>query len=218
MRGSGNHDRKFLSGGLGGGGRRSVSEAPAPDGCSAAHGVIVRSDVAACARSCLCPTINRAFCPHPPSLRLSFTNLTVLTQHGCVHLVDDIGEHHRATSVILDAATNEVIELNDPHSPTEKAFEAFEVVEHTIKAEILKWRHHWDKHEPRMWSRAEGISDEDLVAFSIRSDLVEIRSAPTSYGTIILGKLRLPAVNDSEGEGYIHVRHVLSLLGAFAEH
>ena len=110
----------------------------------------------------------------------------------------------------MPPATNEVIELTETHAPHEKAFEAFEVVEHTIKSEILKSRHHWNKHEPRMWSRAEGISDEELVAFSVRSDLVEIRTAPTSYGTIILGKLRLPAVNDSEGEGYVHVRCVAS--------
>lgn len=35
-----------------------------------------------------------------------------------------------------------------------------------------------------------------------------VRSAPTSYGTIILGKIRLPAINDDQGEGYIHVRYV----------
>ncbi|RPD60053.1 hypothetical protein L226DRAFT_534996 [Lentinus tigrinus ALCF2SS1-7] len=103
-------------------------------------------------------------------------------------------------------ADAEQIDLNAPHAPTDKAFEAFEVVEHTIKSEILKSRHDWDKHEPRMWSRAQGVSNEDLVAFSIRDDVVEIRSAPTSYGTIILGKIRLPAINDAEGEGYIHVR------------
>ncbi|RDX57322.1 hypothetical protein K466DRAFT_23213 [Polyporus arcularius HHB13444] len=103
-------------------------------------------------------------------------------------------------------ADAEQIDLNAPHAPSDKAIEAFEVVEHTIKSEILKSRHHWNKHEPRMWSRAEGVSDEDLVAFSVRNDLVEVRSAPTSYGTIILGKIRLPAINDAEGEGYIHVR------------
>ncbi|TBU49508.1 hypothetical protein BD309DRAFT_986473 [Dichomitus squalens] len=103
-------------------------------------------------------------------------------------------------------ASEEQIELNAPHSPTEKAFEAFEIVEHKIKSEIIKSRHDWNKHEPRMWSRAHGVSDEDLVAFKIRQDLVEIRSAPTSYGTIILGKIRLPGVRDAEGEGYIHVR------------
>ncbi|KAH9892586.1 hypothetical protein C8Q73DRAFT_64505 [Cubamyces lactineus] len=103
-------------------------------------------------------------------------------------------------------ASEEQVELNAPHFPTEKAFEAFEVVEHTIKSEILKSRHDWNKHEPRMWSRAAGISDADLVAFNIREDLVECRSAPTSYGTIILGKIRLPAIRDDEGEGFVHVR------------
>ncbi|KAL1939779.1 hypothetical protein VTO73DRAFT_9479 [Trametes versicolor] len=103
-------------------------------------------------------------------------------------------------------ASSEQVELNAPHTPTEKAFEAFEVVQHKIRAEILKSRHDWDIHEPRMWSRAAGISNEDLVNFTIRGDLVECRSGPTSYGTIILGKIKLPAVNDEEGQGYIHVR------------
>ena len=84
--------------------------------------------------------------------------------------------------------------------------EAFGVVEKQIKAEIVKSRHHWDKHEPKMWSRAAGISDHDLVDFDFEKDLVEIRSAIVSYGTIVLGKLRLPAVDDAEGEGFVHVR------------
>lgn len=103
-------------------------------------------------------------------------------------------------------ASGEEIILNAPHAPTPKAIEAFTVVERTIKEEILKSRRHWDRHEPKMWSRAASLSDEQLVNFSIADDLVEIRSAPTSYGTIILGKLRVPAVDDDEGEGYIHVR------------
>ncbi|KAI1794140.1 hypothetical protein LXA43DRAFT_971400 [Ganoderma leucocontextum] len=103
-------------------------------------------------------------------------------------------------------ASEEQINLNAPHAPTEKALEAFTIVEHTIKAEIVKSRHDWNKHEPLMWSRTEGLSDHELIAFTIRDDLVEIRSAPTSYGTIILGKIRLPAVNDAEGDGYMHVR------------
>ncbi|THG99373.1 hypothetical protein EW026_g2955 [Hermanssonia centrifuga] len=57
-----------------------------------------------------------------------------------------------------------------------------------------------------MWSRANGLTDDELVHFTIEKDLVECRSAPTSYGTIILGKIRLPAVNDEEGEGFMHVR------------
>ncbi|EKM54486.1 uncharacterized protein PHACADRAFT_258363 [Phanerochaete carnosa HHB-10118-sp] len=103
-------------------------------------------------------------------------------------------------------ASAEEIILNAPHRPGEKAIEAFHVVLHTIKSEIIKSRHHWNKHEPKMWARAAGLTDEQLVHFTIESDLVEVRSAPTSYGTIILGKIRLPAVQDEEGAGYVHIR------------
>ncbi|CAL1707621.1 unnamed protein product [Somion occarium] len=103
-------------------------------------------------------------------------------------------------------ATSEIVNFNDPHPPTIKGIEAFKHVEKDIKTGIIKSRHHWDKHEPKMWSRADGLSDHDLVHFDLEKDLVEIRSAPVSYGTIILGKLRLPAVNDEEGEGFVHVR------------
>ncbi|KAJ3480332.1 hypothetical protein NLI96_g8430 [Meripilus lineatus] len=103
-------------------------------------------------------------------------------------------------------ATAEVVQLNPPHAPAENAIDAFNVVLHDIKSAIVKSRHHWDAHEPRMWSRASGISDNDLVKFTIENDLVQVRSGPTSYGTIIFGKIRLPAVNDEEGEGFVHVR------------
>ena len=105
-------------------------------------------------------------------------------------------------------ASSEQINLNAPHRPTAKAIEAFNVVLHQIKSEIVKSRHHWDKHEPKMWARAAGLSDAELVNFTMEEDLVECRSAPTSYGTVILGKIRIPAVNDEEGEGFIHVRYV----------
>ncbi|KAJ7578620.1 hypothetical protein C8J56DRAFT_835612 [Mycena floridula] len=75
-----------------------------------------------------------------------------------------------------------------------------------IKAEIVKSRHDWDKHEPRMWARAHGISDHDLLNFTIKDDLVLVSSASTTYGTIILGKIHLPAVNDTVSKGFIHVR------------
>ena len=58
-----------------------------------------------------------------------------------------------------------------------------------------------------MWARAAGLSDAELVNFTMEEDLVECRSAPTSYGTVILGKIRIPAVNDEEGDGFIHVRY-----------
>ncbi|KAF8497640.1 hypothetical protein JB92DRAFT_2745419, partial [Gautieria morchelliformis] len=90
--------------------------------------------------------------------------------------------------------------------PHPSAIEAFTHVLHQIKSEILKSRHHWDKHEPKMWSRASSLSDHDLVNFDLANDLLQVRAGLTTYGTILLGKLRIPAVNDAEGEGFIHVR------------
>ena len=72
-------------------------------------------------------------------------------------------------------------------------------------------RHHWDVNEPKKFSRASGISDSDLVKFTIEDDLVEVRSGPTSYGVVIFGKIRIPAVDDEEGEGFVHVRFVIVL-------
>lgn len=107
-------------------------------------------------------------------------------------------------------ASEEEIHLNAPHAPTVKAIEAFNVVLHDIKAEIVKSRNHWDKHEPKMWSRAAGLTDAELVNFTVEEDLLQCRSAPTSYGTIILGKIRIPAIKDEEGAGFVHVRYVSS--------
>ena len=59
-----------------------------------------------------------------------------------------------------------------------------------------------------MWSRAAGLSDAELVAFDLEKDLVQVRSGPTAYGTIIFGKIRIPSINDDEGEGFVHVRCV----------
>jgi len=99
-------------------------------------------------------------------------------------------------------ASAEQLEFNEPHVPKENALTACTHILHTIKSEIVKSRHHWDQHEPKMWSRAHGISDHELAAFTIEKDLVLVRSAPTSYGTVILGKIRIPAIDD----GYIHIR------------
>ena len=57
-----------------------------------------------------------------------------------------------------------------------------------------------------MWSRAAGLTDAELADFNIERDLIVIRSSPTSYGQVILGKLRIPAVKDDLGEGFVHVR------------
>ena len=106
------------------------------------------------------------------------------------------------------AASAEELTFNDAHSPTPKAIEAFHILSHEIKAAIIKSRHEWDLHEPKMWARAASLTDAELVHFTIQDDLVLCRSAPTSYGTIILGKIRLPNIKDEEGEGFVHVRLV----------
>ncbi|KII92893.1 hypothetical protein PLICRDRAFT_37692 [Plicaturopsis crispa FD-325 SS-3] len=103
-------------------------------------------------------------------------------------------------------ASSEELNFNAPHAPHPNAISAFSVLLPTIKSEIVKSRHDWDKHEPKMWSRASSLSDHELTNFDLEKDLVEVRSAPTSYGTVILGKLRIPAVKDEEGEGFVHVR------------
>lgn len=95
--------------------------------------------------------------------------------------------------------------MNDPHPPHENAFEAFEVVLHQIKSEIVRSRREWDKHEPRMWSRATGLTDHELAGeIHLNRDLILVRSGQVSYGTIILGKLRV-GTNDGQ-DGYVHVR------------
>jgi len=99
-------------------------------------------------------------------------------------------------------ADSESVTLDAAHKPHPAAIEAFTAVEHTIKHAIKKSRLDWDKHEPRMWARVSGVTNEDLVSFDISSDLVEVRSGATSYGQIIFGKIRIPAVED----GYVHVR------------
>jgi len=103
-------------------------------------------------------------------------------------------------------ASAEEVSLNASHAPHTNAIDAFNEILKTIKSEIVKSRHHWDKHEPRMWSRAAHLSDHELTSFNIENDLVEIRSGPTSYGVIIFGKIRIPAVRDEKGEGFVHVR------------
>ena len=103
-------------------------------------------------------------------------------------------------------ASEEQLSFNAPHRPAENAFEAFSAVLHKIKHEIVKSRRDWDEHEPKMWSRARHLSDHDLTGFDLQKDLVLVSSAISSYGTIILGKIRIPAINDDQGEGFIHVR------------
>lgn len=71
-------------------------------------------------------------------------------------------------------ASAEQTSLNAPHAPHQNAIDAFNTLLPTIKSEILKSRHHWNRHEPRMWSRAAHISDAELTSFNIEDDLVEV--------------------------------------------
>jgi len=102
-------------------------------------------------------------------------------------------------------ASAEEVELNVAHAPHENAIEAFGVVLHQIKNGIVKSRYDWDQHEPRMWARAHGITDHQLVGeIDLKKDLLEIRSGKVAYGTIIFGKIRV-GTNDGK-EGVVHVR------------
>jgi len=102
-------------------------------------------------------------------------------------------------------ASEAQVNLDAAHPPHPSAIEAFGVILHQIKNEIVKSRRDWDKHEPKMWARAAGLSDHELVGdIDPTKDLVQVRSGATSYGTIILGKLRV-GTNDRE-EGFVHVR------------
>ncbi|KIK44603.1 hypothetical protein CY34DRAFT_79521, partial [Suillus luteus UH-Slu-Lm8-n1] len=102
------------------------------------------------------------------------------------------------------SASEEQIVLDDAHVPGEDAKNAFDEVAEAIKESIKKSRRSWKiHHESSMWARAAGLSDDELTSFS-RDDLVQVRNGQASYGHVIFGKLRLPAVNDKLGEGFIH--------------
>lgn len=111
-------------------------------------------------------------------------------------------------TLAMQTASAEEVNLNAPHPPHQNAIEAFNHVLHKIKHEIIHSRHDWDKHEPKMWSRAAGLHNDQLTHFTIEQDLVQVRSGVVSYGTIILGKIRIPAVHDDLGPGFVHVRCV----------
>ena len=84
-------------------------------------------------------------------------------------------------------ASTDTVTFDKARAPGENGIEAFNIILPTIKSEIIKSRRHWDLHEPKMWSRAQGISDKDLVDFTIENDLVEVRSCfPLIVMTIAL--------------------------------
>ncbi|GAA5981273.1 hypothetical protein JCM11641_005630 [Rhodosporidiobolus odoratus] len=97
---------------------------------------------------------------------------------------------------------SDTVELNPPHRPHANSVRAFCHVEEEIQRELMKLRHHWDQHEPRMFEAAKGITDDELTTWDLAEDLEIVRSSSSPYGSIIFGKLRIPAMTDS----YIHVR------------
>lgn len=108
-------------------------------------------------------------------------------------------------------ASEEQIVFTDTHKPHPNSVEAFSVVLPEIRTAIVRSRREWDEHEPRMWARATGISDHQLIGdINLERDLVLVRSGETTYGRILLGKLRV-GTNDNDA-GYIHVRYVIDSL------
>lgn len=95
--------------------------------------------------------------------------------------------HHVSTHLYPRAFTNALyfrpaasvdqISLNEPHPPRENSIEAFGVVLGQIKREIIKSRKHWDKHEPKMWSRSRGLTDGQLTGFTLENDLILVSGA-----------------------------------------
>jgi hypothetical protein len=66
------------------------------------------------------------------------------------------------------------LSFSDPSPPKQTGLDAFNAILPTIKSEILKSRKDWDIHEPKMWSRAKDLSDQQLSDFTIEQDLVEV--------------------------------------------
>ena len=87
-----------------------------------------------------------------------------------------------------------MITLNDPHAPHQNAKDAFNHILPTIKAEIVKSRHNWDKHEPKMWSRAAGLSDHELTSFKIDEDLVLVNGMRDLIYDALLTHIRSEAL------------------------
>ncbi|KAF2130401.1 hypothetical protein P153DRAFT_365996 [Dothidotthia symphoricarpi CBS 119687] len=98
-------------------------------------------------------------------------------------------------------ATEETVQLNEPHAPHQPSIDAIDSILESIKAELIKLRRDHDKHEPEYFRAVKDLSDADLTSFS-SNDLESVRVAISAYGIHMFGKIRLPA---AEG-AYIHVR------------
>lgn len=97
-----------------------------------------------------------------------------------------------------------VLPFDSIHNSRLSSIQAFEQVSDTIKKAIIDSRKHWDSHEPRMWSKAKGIKDDELVNFDIKKDLVLIRAGVTTYGTMV--RLMKSELQDSSKDLYAEER------------
>jgi len=98
-------------------------------------------------------------------------------------------------------ATAETVDLGPAHAPKEESFHAFNQIETDLKKLLQHTRHEHNKHEPEYFAATSKLSDEQLTSFSA-DDLTEVRTALTSYGLHLFGKVQLKALDD----GYIQFR------------
>lgn len=90
-------------------------------------------------------------------------------------------------------ATLDTVDLGPAHAPREESIKAFKEFEHELRKQLIHLRHDHDKHSPESFLSARNLSDHELATFS-SDDFILVRVAPTAYGFILLGKLRLPAL------------------------
>ncbi|KAI5810102.1 hypothetical protein DFH27DRAFT_538103 [Peziza echinospora] len=98
-------------------------------------------------------------------------------------------------------ATAETVELGPPHFPKEGSITAFNALLPQIRKKLIVMRHKHGKHDKDYFASVAHLTDHELESFDA-SNLEEVRVGTTAYGIHILGKVRLPKVEDS----YIHVR------------
>ncbi len=80
---------------------------------------------------------------------------------------------------VFSLASVDQVDLNDMHPVTlRKSSSRRRCTKSNTK--VIKSRIDWDKHEPRMWSRASALSNEELAKFTMDEDLVEVRSGHSS--------------------------------------
>lgn len=54
--------------------------------------------------------------------------------------------------------------------------------EDELADEGVRRRHHWNVHEPRMFERVKGLSDEQLRTWDLTHDLVSVRLVSMELG------------------------------------